>query len=314
MRSPLPDPAVLARAVRAVWPGPPIRTIRVDETGWTNLMLEVDGRWMVRIPRWRSAAESLGFEVRLLEFLAGRTTIRVPSPRRIGVLEEPSGWPFLAYPKIPGAPLLAIGALDERGRTTLARFLARLFRDLDACPAGPLRRLGVREGDPRRYAERFRRLAARYRRIGAGRLPDALDRQVSAALREVIRTVAVSHFRPVLLHQDLWPSHILWDPGSRRPTGVIDWEDARLGDPAADLSALDGLGARRLARLGEGRRRSADRLFWRRLELYRCLLPLWGFLFGIETRNRALADRHRDELRVTFGSTSQAVPLDRTAS
>ncbi len=265
-------------------------------------MLEVDGRWMVRIPRWRSAAESLGFEVRLLEYLAGRTGIRVPSPRWIGGLDEPAGWPFFVYPKIPGAPLPNVAALDERARTTLARFLARLFRDLDACPPGPLRRLGARAGEPQLYAERFRRLESRYRRIGASRLPDGVRREVSAALGEAIDTVARAQFRPVLIHQDLWPSHILWDSRTGRPTGVIDWEDARLGDPAADLTTFADLGVGRLVRLGELRRRPTDRLFWRRLELYQRLLPLWGFLFGIETRNRALADRHRNELRLSMRS------------
>jgi len=39
---------------------------------------------------------------------------------------------------------------------------------------------------------------------------------------------------PVLLHGDYWPGNILWDDG--RLAAVIDWEDARLGEPLADLS------------------------------------------------------------------------------
>lgn len=39
---------------------------------------------------------------------------------------------------------------------------------------------------------------------------------------------------PVLLHGDFWPGNVLWNEG--RLVGVIDWEDAELGDPLADLS------------------------------------------------------------------------------
>jgi len=38
----------------------------------------------------------------------------------------------------------------------------------------------------------------------------------------------------VLLHGDYWPGNLLWQEGEL--TGVIDWEDAKLGDPLADLA------------------------------------------------------------------------------
>ena len=40
--------------------------------------------------------------------------------------------------------------------------------------------------------------------------------------------------RSVLLHGDYWPGNVMWRDG--RLVAVIDWEDARLGDPLADLA------------------------------------------------------------------------------
>ena len=40
--------------------------------------------------------------------------------------------------------------------------------------------------------------------------------------------------RSVLLHGDFWPGNILWRDG--QIVGVIDWEDAALGDPLADIA------------------------------------------------------------------------------
>ena len=37
-----------------------------------------------------------------------------------------------------------------------------------------------------------------------------------------------------LLHGDLWPGNVLWRDG--RLSGVVDWEDAGIGDPLADLA------------------------------------------------------------------------------
>ncbi len=39
---------------------------------------------------------------------------------------------------------------------------------------------------------------------------------------------------PALLHGDFWPGNVLWREG--RIVAVIDWEDAHLGDPLADLA------------------------------------------------------------------------------
>ncbi|MGT5522875.1 phosphotransferase family protein, partial [Escherichia coli] len=39
--------------------------------------------------------------------------------------------------------------------------------------------------------------------------------------------------KSVLLHGDFWPGNVLWKDGQL--VAVIDWEDAQIGDPLADL-------------------------------------------------------------------------------
>ena len=41
-----------------------------------------------------------------------------------------------------------------------------------------------------------------------------------------------------LLHHDLATEHILADPAGGRITGVIDWGDVWIGDPAMDLAGF----------------------------------------------------------------------------
>jgi aminoglycoside phosphotransferase (APT) family kinase protein len=55
-----------------------------------------------------------------------------------------------------------------------------------------------------------------------------------------IRETLARHWPPqqqnhsVLLHGDFWPGNTMWRDG--KLVGVIDWEDAAVGDPLADLS------------------------------------------------------------------------------
>jgi aminoglycoside 2''-phosphotransferase len=49
---------------------------------------------------------------------------------------------------------------------------------------------------------------------------------------------AMFDFTPALIHSDLGMEHVLVDDGARRVTGVIDFGDARVGDPALDFVGM----------------------------------------------------------------------------
>lgn len=47
-----------------------------------------------------------------------------------------------------------------------------------------------------------------------------------------------SEYRPTLVHNDIKGEHILVDPRSGRVTGILDWADAGIGNPAVDIAGL----------------------------------------------------------------------------
>jgi aminoglycoside phosphotransferase (APT) family kinase protein len=70
-----------------------------------------------------------------------------------------------------------------------------------------------------------------------GTRPTSLDEALDeAAVREALARVwpPPQVNQPVLLHGDYWPGNTLWQDGTL--VCVIDWEDAVLGDPLADVA------------------------------------------------------------------------------
>ncbi len=65
-------------------------------------------------------------------------------------------------------------------------------------------------------------------------LLDVDERPAGEALLAEVETL--TGFTPALTHSDLGPSHLLVRDG--RLAGVIDWGDARIGDPALDYAWL----------------------------------------------------------------------------
>jgi aminoglycoside phosphotransferase (APT) family kinase protein len=67
--------------------------------------------------------------------------------------------------------------------------------------------------------------------------PTKLDESLDEGrIRDTLEAVwpVMQHNKNVLLHGDYWPGNTLWKDG--RLVGIIDWEDARVGDPLEDLA------------------------------------------------------------------------------
>ncbi len=77
----------------------------------------------------------------------------------------------------------------------------------------------------RRYAEKLReRPTILDESLEEGRIRDALEAVWPLSQRNT----------PVLLHGDFWPGNVLWKDGQLM--AIIDWEDAAVGDPLADVA------------------------------------------------------------------------------
>ena len=184
--------------------------VEIDE-GWDFKVL-ILGEWVVRWPRHRLAVEEIEKEVELLPPLAPLLPVEVP--RFEYVSRDP--W-LVAYRLIRGEPLVDEDPEGVRG------FLDALHAvDLEAVPA------------PRPdWLEAYRALAEEWRRIVLPLL-DADERSRGEALLAEVETL--TGYTPALTHSDLGPSHLLCRDG--RLVGVIDWGDARIGDPALDYAWL----------------------------------------------------------------------------
>jgi aminoglycoside phosphotransferase (APT) family kinase protein len=249
----------------------------VIETGWDSAAVEVDGDWIFRFPRRPEVVEWLRTEAALLPELA--PSLPAPVPRFEFLELEPGG--FVGYRKLAGEPL-ARGTRETAVAARLGEFLAALH----AFPVDRARRLTGRDGSAERQVTvgRFRAavlpLLAESERVRGEALLDA-----ALALR----------FEPALVHGDLGPEHIL-----RRGvelTGVIDWSDARVDDPAIDFAwLLHGTSAPFAEQLLRSYGAGDDTLSERALVFHR-LGPWHEVLYGLEQDRAELVASGLDGVR-----------------
>jgi len=193
--------------------------------GWASWTFAIGAEWIVRFPRTAAVARSTERELRLLPALAGRLPVATPVPQHVGTYE---GWPFFTYRRIAGRPMVAgdghAGFLADLGATLGA---------LHGLPvAGAVQLLGdepTAEAWWTGYEHLWTTVAADVLPLVAAHVRQAIE----AEYRRVVDQRPA--FPPVLVHRDLAPEHILVDEASGRLAGIIDFEDAGVGDPVIDL-------------------------------------------------------------------------------
>jgi aminoglycoside phosphotransferase (APT) family kinase protein len=171
--------------------------------------------------RWhRADPEVCTREFKVLDAL---NRVSFPAPRALLVHQQGGafGAPTLVSTRLPGKPVLLTESIED-----YVRQVAHTLVQLHNVPIEAMKFLPDQ-------AELVAN-ALNERIVADDPLEPALRRAVLAEWPRV----SASHVRKTLVHGDYWPGNLLWQRG--RLVGVVDWEDARVGDPSRDVATCRG--------------------------------------------------------------------------
>jgi aminoglycoside 2''-phosphotransferase len=190
-----------------------------------------DSTRILRVAKHAEAALALRAEACVLSEIADHLPVPVPRP----AFRAPEGGPaFSIHEEVRGEVLTRESWLElppvQRNRA--AADLASLLRALHGLPLDAGRRCGLlRVLEVAGFARRLLEQAP-------GTLYPLLDPDTRQRLDDVLtRCSAGGRYdrATVLIHCDIASGHLLFDPADGRLTGIIDFGDLALGDPARDF-------------------------------------------------------------------------------
>lgn len=202
-------------------------------SGWDMIAFLVGGEYVFRLPRRQLGADLVAIEINVQPRLAPLLPLPIPNPEFVGRPSDRYPWLFAGYRMIPGKTACSRNLSDSQ-RAALIPSLASFLSTLHSIPPAQVQQLGAPE-------DLYGRLDM------AKRIPKAIERlesltkdgliQDAAPLLRLIHETGVpspNHLKTIV-HGDLYVRHlVVGDDGQL--TGIIDWGDVHLGDPAADLS------------------------------------------------------------------------------
>lgn len=243
------------------------------------------GASVVRVARHAQAATALARESCLLARIAGELPLPVPRPQ---FHHRPDCPPFAIHTLVEGE-VLTEASWSAQTRDARERTAVELGRFLGALHAIPVSRVAA--------CDLASRMAPGMARTLRASIEQTVARALSAADARRIRTfldtesARVTAEPPVLLHNDLAPGHVLYDPRRGSLTGVIDFGDVVVGERARDLIyVLEDFGETFFNTVLAAYTPTPTRALLRRIMVWRLLESVeWahqGLVAGDQTRTR----------------------------
>jgi aminoglycoside phosphotransferase (APT) family kinase protein len=226
VEAPVIDAALVRRLVAAQfpqWAGLSVRPVAED--GWDNRTFRLGDELSIRLPSAARYAAAVAKEQAWLPRLAPDLPRPIPEPVAQGAPSRDYPWPWSVCRWLPGETAAATPPSDMAlFAVELAEFLLALqaIEGAGGPPPGQANfhrggSLAVYDGQTREALER---------------LSGHMDLEPASSLWEAALTSPYTG-PPVWLHGDIAPSNLLVRDG--RLSGVIDFGQCAVGDPACDL-------------------------------------------------------------------------------
>lgn len=200
--------------------------------GWDNTAFLVNNKYIFRFPRRKIAAELLKEENNVLPMIAGSLPISIPVPVFIGKARKDFPYPFSGYSIIPGITACR-AALSENERINLAKPLALFLKALHNIPIDELNhvcpdKIGRLDLDKRipMFYDYLEKVSLKL---------DINKKKIIKIIKSI--TGKIEPKKSALVHGDFYIRHIVVND-NRNLSGIIDWGDLHIGDPAVDLSII----------------------------------------------------------------------------
>lgn len=212
--------------------------IEILGEGFGSIVIEQKDGTVFRIAKTMETARQYTKEVQMLPQIRAFLDIEIPLP--ISYMFDPSITPsgIMGYKKMKGTPLNP-DVLISKNPNVIAKQLAKFIIKLHQIPINKLDSSCPQESNNKLFIKILREDTQEI----LNQVLTVKEKQKMAKWwEEALEDSTFFFHRFVLCHGDLWYGNILVDDLCSGITGIIDFSDMTIGDPAKDLATQGYLG------------------------------------------------------------------------
>ncbi len=209
--------------------------IQIFDDGWDHIVIVINNKLAFRFPRREDYAKTLHIEVNFLKQFAKRSPITIPKLKY--TKDKETGIFYVTYNFIPGIQFTRdiSKTFSKEELLVAAKQLSLFLTTIHSFSIEKAKQLGVQQIDS------FKSWEKRFIKIKKEVFPHISKKEqqwVIHLFEEFLKVIKKVPINMVLTHSDIMPEHIIVDPKIHKLSGIIDFGDISIDDPAYDFAFL----------------------------------------------------------------------------
>lgn len=231
--------------IARLFPETPIQSVVTIEFGWASKVLVLNDKYVIKIPRNEDSREGLEKEIIVTSHFGQYIRTKVPrfisqarNEKLLAVAYELIDGFLLTNQDVDGTPTKRLDDLSVEGvQSDLALQLAEILNSIHSInlrKASEILQPFVRET----WVEKNQLRINEFRNLSVTYFDEYLAEKCTSYLDDLEKAIMNFNYPPRFIHGDFGGWNILYSPEKQEIVGLLDWADARIGDPAADFVEL----------------------------------------------------------------------------
>lgn len=266
--------------------------IEVFDDGWDYVVFVVNNTQVFRFPRREDYVKTLPKEVAFLDKFSSQSPVKVP---KLTLHKMSNGTPYVTYSFIPGIQFKrdVIQDYSQQELHDIAKQIGDFLTVLHAFPLETARTLGFEELDSiKSWSDRLNKI----KKVVYPHISETEQAWTTELFSDFIEMITQNPFENKLTHSDIMPEHIIVNPQTHQLSGIIDFSDMCIADPAYDFTFLRKYGLDFLNTAYESCRLDKDDAFEKRRQFYEDRLVVTNLEHSIELQDKEKIELHKKQL------------------
>ncbi|WRP05551.1 aminoglycoside phosphotransferase family protein [Rossellomorea aquimaris] len=273
--------------IREMYPELTIDHSEVIDLGQNNDVLIVNDTLVFRFPKYVEGIKKLIKETKVLEQIKGKLSLSTPYPQYRSMEPNEVGKVFTGYTRIEGTPLWSDMMKNIHNEERIASQLVQFLRELHSQPVDSL---GIEKKSSEDVRNSIVDLYGEFKDKLFPYMNETSKAEIDHNFGSFLSNKELLSFNTVLTHGDFGASNILWGSKREEVTGIIDFGETEIGDPAYDFAGLLASYGQPFVKRCLSMYPDGEKIF-ERMTFYQSTFALQEALHGIEKDDREAFER-----------------------
>lgn len=268
--------------IREMYPELNINHSEVIDFGQNNDVLIVNDNLVFRFPKYVEGIKKLIKETEVLEQIKGMLSLSIPYPQYRSMETNEVGKVFTGYQRIGGTPLWPDMMKNIHNEERIASQLVQFLTELHSQPVDSL---GIEKKSAVDALNSIVNLYGKFKDKLFPYMNETSKSEIDHIFERFLSNKELLSFNTVLIHGDFGASNILWDSKREEITGIIDFGETEIGDPAYDFAGLLSSYGQPFVKRCLNMYPDGEKIF-ERMTFYKSTFALQEALHGVENDDR----------------------------